>query len=249
MAETKRAPRKSPRAANRAQVVKADAPNVAEEKAPVLYDEETVQRMIAEATARSVKEALAQQAQITPQIVRISAEQENVLFLWQAEVADDNVELFGDNGIYGRVTGKTGTFFVPKSELSRVLTDRVRRFIDNRWLMILSGLDEDERKMLGVQYREGELISREAFGKLLDMGEELLDVYPKLCESHRRMVAQRFLEAYERGDKRVTREMVTALNAESKKKNAENAADSDMRRRGDFQRIIEGMNAQDAAGE
>ena len=72
---------------------------------------------------------------------------------------------------------------------------------------------------------------------MVDLGDELLEIYPKLCDGHKKMVAQRWAEAYEEGNPNVTRERTVKLNEMSK------AAGST---RGDFIGIIERMNAQDA---
>ena len=89
-----------------------------------------------------------------PQIVQIGGDAEKVSFLWQAEVADDNVVVFGDGGMYGRIVGKTGTFSVPKSDLSRLLDGMNRFFLDKRWLIALDGLTEEElRSTLVIEDR------------------------------------------------------------------------------------------------
>ena len=137
--------------------------------------------------------------------------------------------------MYGEVVGKSGTFFVRKSELSRVLTDVNRVYLKRRWLIVVSGLTDEEREALGVNYREGELLDKRAFAKLLELGDELLDIYPKLCEGHKKMVAQRYMEAYTNSSPYVTRERVMKLNAMSKAGGG----------KGDFTPILEKMNAQD----
>lgn len=164
-------------------------------------------------------------------------ETEKVHFLYQAEVADDNVFFVGENGLYGKITGKTGSFFVPKNDLSRVNDGLFRYMLEKRWIIALSGLTQEEREALGVNYKEGEYLDKKAFAKMIDLGEEILEIYPKLCEGHREMVAKRFYEAYKSGNPKVTRDIVTKLNALSK------AAGSV---RGDFISIIEEMNAADA---
>ena len=85
-----------------------------------------------------------------PQVIQVAADTERVHFLWQADVADYNLVTFGPGGMYGSITGKTGTFSVPKNELSRILDDRTRRFLERRWLIVLDGLTDDERESLGV---------------------------------------------------------------------------------------------------
>lgn len=172
-----------------------------------------------------------------PQIIQIGQDAAKVQFLWQAEVADDNVVSFGDGGMYGRIVGKTGTFAVPKSDLSRLLDGMNRFFLDKRWLIVLDGLDENEREMMGVNYKEGEILDRQAFAKMVDLGEGILEIYPNLCASHKEMVAKRYNEAYAAGNPHVTRDIVVELNRMSK---AAGSAE------GDFTAIIEAMNEADA---
>ena len=213
----------------------------AEEKTPEkeaeqkTYTEEDVQRMISMAVAKAMQSVPTQPA--APQIIQVAADTEKVHFLWQAEVADDNIVRFGEGGMYGQIVGKTGSFYVPKSELSRVLTERNRVFLKRRWLIVVSGLDKEEREALGVDYQDGESLDQKAFQKMVELGDELLDIYPKLCEGHRKMVAKRWAEAYEQGNRNVTRQRTVKLNDMSKALGGG---------RGDFVGIIEKMNAQDA---
>lgn len=208
-----------------------------ETKTEKTYTEDEVAELVRRAAEAAVKKAMASVSQqsTTPNIIQYVGDTEKVQFLWQAEVADDNVMLFGDGGMYGQVVGKSGTFFVPKSELSRVLTDVNRVYLKRRWLIVVSGLTDEEREALGVNYREGELLDKRAFAKLLELGDELLDIYPKLCEGHKKMVAQRYMEAYTNSSPYVTRERVVKLNAMSKAGGG----------KGDFTPILEKMNAQD----
>lgn len=136
---------------------------------------------------------------------------EKVHLLWQAEVADDNLLLVGENGMYGRIVGKTGSAFIPKNELSRVLDTAMRYYIDKRWMIVVSGLDDEEKESLGVDYKDGEILDKKAFAKMIEMGDEMLNIYPELCESHQEMVAKRFYEAYH-SNKAIKRDLVLALN-------------------------------------
>lgn len=143
-----------------------------------------------------------------PATVVISPDAPKVNFLWQAEVSDDNVVSFEP---YGSITGKTGRFFVPKPELSRVLDSRTRMFLDERWLIILDGLDEDEREALGVNYKEGEILDEKAFNKIVGMGEDILEIFPGLCESHKQIVAKRYYNAWLEKKLPIKRDTVIAL--------------------------------------
>lgn len=205
--------------------------------APVMYTAEQVQQMMQEAAAKAVAEALKNIPQQTaPQIVQVSTSAEQVHFLWMAPVADDNVVQFGDGGMYGNIVGKTGSFYVPKPDLSRILTEMNRRFMAQRWLLVVSGLTDEEREALGVDYKPGEVLDKRAFAKLVELGDELLNIYPALCEGHKVMAAQMYADAYRQGSRYVTRERTVKLNALSKRKGHE---------KGDFITIIEDMNEKD----
>lgn len=202
-----------------------------------LYTEEEVTEIARQAAASAVAEAMKNMPQPTQQIVQFGADAQKVHFLWMAEVADDNTVQFGDGGMYGSIVGKTGSFYVPKSDLSRILTSMNRKFLDDRWLIVVSGLDDEEREALGVDYKEGEVLDRKAFAKMVELGDKLLELYPALCEGHKQMVAQRYADAFAAGSPYVTRERTVKLNELSRREGHE---------RGDFIYIIEKMNERDA---
>lgn len=182
-----------------------------------------------------------------PQIVQVMADTEKVVMRFQAEVADDNVTIFGPDGMYGQVTGKAGTVAVPKSEWSRFYNESVRNMISRRWLVVLSGMDEQERDLYGCNYKQGEILDDMAFHRLLDMGRDLIAIFPALCPDHQEMVASRFITAWNDNDPRVKdRELVVALN-EMSKEPFKKADKNDLRRKGLFWPIIDGLNAEDAA--
>ena len=172
-----------------------------------------------------------------PQVIQVTTpESERVLFLFEAEVADDNIYLVGENGMYGRITGKTGSFYIPKSDISRVMDHMFRQMLDNRWIIAVSGLTDEEREAYGVNYKEGEILDKKAFARMVELGDEMLEIYPKLCAGHKEIVAKRYYEAYKAGNPKVTRDLVVKLNKLSKEAGSE---------KGDFSAIIELMNASD----
>ena len=168
-----------------------------------------------------------------PQVITYSPDTERVQFQWEAPVSDETQVDFGTNGMYGRIVGKTGSFSVPKDELSRLLTAEVRMYLDKRWLIVVSGLDEQEREALGVDYKEGEVLDRKMFMKMVDMGERILEIYPNLCQEHKNIVGRFFYETWLKDPKRLQRDVVVKLYKVDK-----NIA---------FQKIIEGMNADELA--
>lgn len=194
---------------------------------------EQVQEMVNEA----VKQALA--AQSAPQTGAAPAK-ERVMLLWQAPVAKDNVQEFGPNGRFGRITGPSGSFYVPRDEFSQILDGTVRVFLDRRWLIVVSGLDADEREAFGVNYKEGEVLTRQAFDKLLEQGDKLLEIYQQLCEGHRRIVAKRVYEGWREHNRAVNRGLVKKLNSLCKKIDPEETT---------FKTVLAEMNAKDEDGD
>ena len=232
MAETtKKKPGRNPKAT-------ADKP-VAEAKEPETNRE--VEEL--KALVLRLQQQLAEQK---PHVVQVMADTERVTMRFQADVADDNVSTFGPDGMYGQVTGASGIVTVPKSEWSRFYTESVRAMIARRWLIVISGMTDEEREMYGCAYKSGEVMDEMAFHRMLDMGRELLAVFPALCESHKEMIASKFISAWENGDDRAKdRELIVALN-EMSKEDYKNAEKNDMRRKGLFWPIIDAMNAKDA---
>lgn len=164
------------------------------------------------AQIEQLKNMMIQQAQAQPQVIYSAASTERVHFLWIANVADDNVVEFGPGGMYGRVVGKTGSFFVPKDEMSRMLDSAARYYMNQRWLIVVNGLTDDEREAMGVAYKEGELLDVDTFRKIAKKPkDELAEIYSELCDSHKEMVAARLHEEFEKGNN-VDRETVKALN-------------------------------------
>lgn len=237
-----RAAKKEAEKAAAEQPVQVEEQPKAEEtpKAPT-YSAEDVQRMIAEAVAKAMD------AHKPATIIQVQGDQEKIVLRFQAEVADDNVAVFGDGGYFGRVTGKRGLLTVPKSDFSRFYSDQVQYMLDHRMLIVLSGMTDDERELYGVKYREGEYMDDMAFMKMLDMPEEeMLAVFPALCADYKEMVARRFVTAYQSGDVRAAqrRGLIKKLNDLSKEC-YKDLPDSDARKRGLFAGILEEMNRKD----
>ena len=212
-----------------------------EAKAEVVNPEvDELKRQLADAmkTLQMMQEQL---AMAKPQVVQVMADVEKVNLRWQAEVAEENVLNLGPNGVYGSITGKTGYASVPKSEWSKFLDESMKGFIKKRMLIVLSGLTDEEREMNNCMYREGELLDEKAFVKMLDMGEELIAVFPALCHEHKEMIARRFITGFEENHPSAhNRQLVVALNELSKQ-------DPQFPKQGAFYSVIEKLNAKDAA--
>ena len=222
----------------------------AEAKKEETFTADAVQKMIADALKKQQEafEAQMKEMQKTPTAV-VAVEPEKVVLRWQAEVSDDNEAVFGVNGAYGKITGKRGTLTIPKSEFSsRFLDANILWYLKNRWLIVVSGLTPEELQMYDCDYKEGEVLDRQAFAKLLEMSdEELLEIFPKLCKSHREMVACRFWTDYSNGGAHTNgrRALIKALNDISKQDYADTGLPNDSRKKGMFAPILEAMNKKD----
>ena len=227
--------KKTTRARKSAATREAASAEAAQETGEVELLKAQLEALKAEMAAQmeSFKEAMA--AAQKPQVVQVTASTEQVHFLWMADVADDNVQDFGPGGIYGRIIGKTGEFFCPKNDMSRILDNITRMCLERRWLIVVDGLNEDEREAFGVNYKEGELLDRKAFAKLIELGDKILEIFPKLCDGHKAMVGKRYYEAWLDHSPYVNRDIVVELNRMAKEAGLKENA---------FSAIIEGMNAQ-----
>lgn len=213
-----------------------------------MYTAEQVAQMVQEAAAKAVAEAMKSIPQ-QPQVVQVMADTEKVVMRWMAPVADDNVAVFGQNGMYGQVTGKNGTVIVPKSEWSRFYDETMRRFMERRWLVVLSGMSNDERALYHCDYRKGEIMDEKAFADIFIMRDGLLDVFDDLCTEHQEMVAKSFCEAAQEGKLDESwRGLVKALNAKNKKR-YKDVPTGDVRKKGMFQPVIEMLNGADDEDE
>lgn len=141
--------------------------------------------------------------------------EENVELTYIAAVSPNNVLSLGE---YGTLNGVGGYIEVPRKEFGgKFLTPEVRGLLNARRLIVLNGLNEDERKRYGVNYKDGELLDMQMFDRLLDMPlDRLKEIFTKLCPEHRQVVATRFISAYQKGDNRISREKVEPLNDLSK---------------------------------
>lgn len=172
-------------------------------------------RLLMEQLAAMKKEIEAMKKNGGNSTVVMAKPEENVELTYIASVSPNNVLSLGD---YGTLNGVGGYIEVPRKEFGgKFLTPEVRGLLSARRLIVLNGLNEDERKRYGVDYKDGELLDMQMFDRLLDMPlERLKEIFTKLCPEHRQMVATRFISAYQKGDNRVSREKVEPLNELSK---------------------------------
>lgn len=117
------------------------------------------------------------------------------------------------------ITGSGKIFSVALTDFEGTFqTPLTTKLLKERKFIVLSGLDKEQRDQYGVDYKEGEVIKNEGmFDWLLNLPvDKAVEMYTALCQEHRRLAEGRFLDAFEKGDNRLTRDRVEALNAVSK---------------------------------
>lgn len=168
-----------------------------------------------------------------------------VTMIYQDEVNDASQILLGPNGKYGMITGKHATITVQKRDfISDFRTTMVQYLLKNRNLIVIDGLTDEERKIYGLEYKQGEYLEPAVYERLIDMGDEVVGIFDKLHPTWQEMIATKFIEAYENGTLKCSRDALMALNKMSKKNYAGFGKD-DPRRKGAFYAIIHQMNAAD----
>lgn len=173
------------------------------------YTESEVQAMIAA--------LLAKQKKPEDEVVR--------LYFMNVCNKDNAAELPG----YGVV--RPGQYLeIPKKEFGgKFMSAQARKFIEKRRLLVLDGLNEEERRRWNCDYKRGENLTENAFDRLLDMPQsELVALFKALCVEHKEFVA-RFIfsmvaDAREKKlpvDNRISLGLVRELNEASKADKAE----------------------------
>lgn len=175
------------------------APPVSDEKtAEPTFTREQVEEMIAAAVKKATEGASRR------------SDDDMVTMLYLAEVSpDDTLILPG----YGSLRPH-GYLQVPKREFgSKFMSTLARKLIDRRFLIVVSGLDEEEQERWNCRYKPGEILSEKVFDKMLQMPiDELCEIFRHLCREHRQFIVTRFITAAERKDNRVSLDKAVALN-------------------------------------
>lgn len=223
---------------------KADAETAKPVEAPAaaVFTEEQVRKMIEEAVQRYVQE---NQPAAAPETASAGLNDGLVTMIFQAEVNDANEIQLGPNAKFGMITGKQATITIAKRDfIGEFRTTTVQQLLRNRNLIVVDGLTDDERRVYGLDYQEGEYLEPAVYERLLNMGDKILEIYPKLHKTWREMIAVKFTEAYENKKLKCSRDVLLKLNQISKKDYTD-LPKQDMRRKGGFYAIIHAMNAED----
>ena len=181
----------------------------ATKKTEKTYTEKQVDELIKKAVKQALEENQAQT------IVQVSKE-EYVTVLLITAVADDTSVSVGE---IGKINRAGNTLDIEKKTFLQCMGNPVvDTLLRKRKLIVVNGLTDEERERFGLLYEEGELLTQKAYFKLLDFTrEEIVSIFEKLCDEHKRVVAKMYMTAYfDRNDNRVNLETVRDLNRLSK---------------------------------
>lgn len=187
---------------------------MAENKTTTKKTEKTyTEKQVDELIKKAVKQALEENQAQT--IVQVSKE-EYVTVLLITAVADDTSVSVGE---IGKINRAGNTLDIEKKTFLQCMGNPVvDTLLRKRKLIVVNGLTDEERERFGLLYEEGELLTQKAYFKLLDFTrEEIVSIFEKLCEEHKRVVAKMYMTAYfDKNDNRVNLETVRDLNRLSK---------------------------------
>lgn len=165
-------------------------------------------------TKSQVEEMIAAAIKQATQGISVAKEDEMVTMLYLAEVSkDDTLVLPG----FGTLRPHSYLQVTKKEFGSKFMTALARKMIDRRYLLVISGLTDEERERWNCLYRPGEIMSESVFDKMLALPtKEICDIFRNLCPEHRQFIVTRFITATERKDNRVSLDKALALNEISK---------------------------------
>ena len=178
------------------------------------FSREEVDKIVAEAVAKAL--ASVQQ----PQIIVKESKDEDVTLLYMGIVADGSKVYLGSQ--IGSIQGRGGMLTINKRMFLQNLNDDVLRRLKDRRLVVIDGLDENERERHGLNYSDGELVSQDIYYKLFSLSDDAVcEIFDKACYRHKQLIASLYYDEYVSGGTRVTQPLIQKLNDLSKKADKE----------------------------
>ena len=174
------------------------------------YSEAEVNDMIAKAVQQAIEKT-----QTNNQVVL--KKQEYVTIVYLGAIAQGTVVFLGAK--LGSLNRAGVPRDVPKDDFLQSLgIPVVDNLLRKKSLIVLDGLTEEEKERFNIVYKEGELLTKEAFFKLFDYStEDVCAIFNKACKEHKELIAKMFYTAYfQEQDGRINYETVKALNECSK---------------------------------
>lgn len=182
------------------------------------FSEEEVNEMLAQATEQAAQKAVEAYIASHPvtSVVQVTAQKEEmVTLLYMGAVASGSTVHLGDK--LGDIMGRGGTRTISKAVFFENMTPNVLNRLKDRRLIVVDGLTDEERERYGVNYSEGELVSKDIYYKLLDLeADTVVAIFKKACFRHKQLIASLYADAYNAHDNRVNQSLIEKLQKASK---------------------------------
>lgn len=151
-----------------------------------------------------------------PAVVQIAPQKEEmVTLLYMGAVAEGSRVNLGEK--LGEIMGRGGTRTISKTVFFENMTPNVINRLKDRRLIVMDGLTDEERERYGVNYKDGELVSKDIYYKLLDLDEDaVVSIFKKACFRHKQLIASLYGDAYNAGDNRINQPLIEKLQKASK---------------------------------
>lgn len=151
-----------------------------------------------------------------PSVVQIAPQKEEmVTLLYMGAVAEGSRVNLGEK--LGEIMGRGGTRTISKTVFFENMTPNVINRLKDRRLIVMDGLTDEERERYGVNYKDGELVSKDIYYKLLDLDEDtVVSIFKKACFRHKQLIASLYGDAYNAGDNRINQPLIEKLQRASK---------------------------------
>ena len=182
------------------------------------FSTEDIQAVLQTPEAQALMQSMVAQmvAAQKPTVVQVAPQKEEmVTLLYMGAVAEGSRVNLGEK--LGEIMGRGGTRTISKTVFFENMTPGVLNRLKDRRLIVLDGLTDEERERYGVNYNDGELVSKEIYYKLLDLDEDtVVSIFKKACYRHKQLIASLYADAYGMGDNRINHPLIHKLNRASK---------------------------------
>lgn len=188
-----------------------------EDKLTLSRDE--LNALIASAVADAMKNVPTGVMQVAPQ-------EDPVVLLFLGGIMPGSTVALGE---LGSIYRDGGTLTVSKETFFSKLNSAAELMLRTRQLIVVSGLNDEERERYNVAYKDNELLNEKTYGRLLIYDEDALKtIYKALCPEHKALVAKVFSSAAFEGDGRATPAKIKALAAIDRDAGIQNSAFREM---------------------
>ena len=182
------------------------------------FSTEDIQAVLQTPEAQTLMQSMVAQMLATqqPTVVQVAAQKEEmVTLLYMGAVAEGSRVNLGEK--LGEIMGRGGTRTISKTIFFENMTPNIINRLKDRRLIVMDGLTEEERERYGVNYKDGELVSKDIYYKLLDLDENtVVSIFKKACFRHKQLIASLYGDAYNMADNRINQPLIQKLQQASK---------------------------------